>query len=307
MKPNILFMGSSEFSVPILNSLHESYKVCVVATQPDKPAGRGKRIESPIIKTLALDLGLSLLQPIRLEKENILYECKKHDIQMIIVAAYGKILPGWLLEYPKFSALNVHASLLPKWRGASPIQAAILYGDTKTGITIMKMDEGLDTGDILSQQAMDISDVDTAASLSRKLAIAGASLLKNTIDEYIQGYITPRKQISEEATYSRLIMKEDGRLDFNRSAEEIERRIRAYNPWPVCYYEWNSEKLRIYKAEILDNQNLLPSQHGIIKKYPCIGTTTSTLLLKEVQTSGKNRMEGKAFLNGAKNWLEKTL
>lgn len=304
MDLRILFMGSSEFSVPILRKLYAESWIQAVITQPDKPTGRGKKLEAPVVKNVAETLHLPVFQPRKLVKEELIRIFDDHGIDLIVVAAYGKILPAWMLEYPKYGALNVHASLLPRWRGASPIQAAILHGDQTTGVTIMKIDEGLDTGDILSQESLQISRDDTAASLSEKLAKIGAILLGNTIKDFIDDKIIPREQNPEETTMTRLIKKEDGRLDLQKPAEILEREIRAYNPWPICFYEWDSEYLRIYETEISSEISLKPFQHDVINKYPCVGTGTKALLLKVVQPSGKARMDGRSFLNGAKNWLD---
>jgi methionyl-tRNA formyltransferase len=302
MGPHILFMGSSEFSAPILKRLSlEGWNQAVI-TQPDKPTGRGKKLESPVVKNIAELLHLPIYQPRKLFREEMVSFLDTHEIDMIVVAAYGKILPSWMLEYTKYGALNVHASLLPRWRGASPIQAAILHGDPRTGVTIMKIDEGLDTGDILTQESLEISKDDTAGSLSEKLSSMGADLLVETIEEYIEGKINPQKQNPENATMTRLIRKDDGRLDFQEPAEKLERKIRAYNPWPICFYEWDSESLRIYDVEITSDITLKPNQRGEWNKFPCVGTGTKTLILKTVQSPGRSRMDGRSFLNGTKDW-----
>ncbi|HUV15454.1 MAG TPA: methionyl-tRNA formyltransferase [Pelolinea sp.] len=305
MTINILFMGSPDYSVPILKSLNKEYNVRAVFTQPDKPSGRGKRIQAPIIKNFAESIGIPVYQPKKLLFEDFQPIMKSQRIDIVIVAAYGKILPKWLLEYPKYGALNVHASLLPRWRGASPIQAAILNGDQETGVTIMKMNEGIDTGDILIQKPEIVSVSETSDSLGKKLANLGANLIVETIELYIKGEIEPRKQDDEQATYTRQIKKADGRLDFHLSANTLERQVRAYNPWPICFLEWDSEVLKVYGAGISDTSEYLPNQRGVIEKYPCIGTSTHPLILRDVQSAGKNRMDGKAFLNGARNWLLK--
>jgi methionyl-tRNA formyltransferase len=302
MDVNILFMGSSDFSVPMINALFQSCGVKSVVTQPDKPAGRGKRIESPVVKRIAEELGIPVYQPNKLIREDILAILNKHRIDLIVVAAYGKILPAWLLDHPKYGAINVHASLLPKYRGASPIQAAILNGDQTTGVTIMKMDVGLDTGDILGWKKMKIEPNETAGSLSFKLAKQGAQLLVDTINDFILGRLTPKKQKSEDATFTRLIKKEDGELDLQLKAVDLERKIRAYNPWPVCYIKCESGPLRIFEAEI-SAEKLAPFQRGVLNRYPVIGTATTALLLKSVQPAGKKIMDGKSFLNGTKEWL----
>ncbi|MBM3137501.1 MAG: methionyl-tRNA formyltransferase [Chloroflexi bacterium] len=303
MHPQVLFMGSSEFSVPILKQLNAENWINAVITQPDKPTGRGKKLESPVVKNTAALLRLPIYQPGKMSREEISSILDNHDIDLIVVAAYGKILPVWMLDYPKFGALNVHASLLPRWRGASPIQAAILHGDPYTGVTIMIMDEGLDTGDILSQESLTVSTGETAESLSEKLAHLGAKLLSQTIVRFIEGKIIPQKQNPEEATMTQMIRKEDGRLNFQEPAEILERKIRAYNPWPICFFDWDSETLRIYEAEVTSEISLQPYERGVIKKYPCVGTGTDSLLLRSVQPPGRSKMDGRSFLNGAKNWL----
>jgi len=304
MEPHILFMGSSEFSVPILNELSKEGWTQSVITQTDKPTGRGKKLDSPVVKNVAELLHLPIYQPGKLLQHEMIEILNAYAIDLIVVAAYGKILPSWLLEYPKFGALNVHASLLPRWRGASPIQAAILHGDQHTGVTIMKMNEGLDTGDILSQESLDISKNDTAGSLSEKLSNVGAKLLVETIGDYVEDKIIPQKQDQKNVTITSLIRKEDGMLDFLETAEVLERKIRAYNPWPVCFFEWDSGPLRVYEAEITSEILLSPNQRGVLNKFPCVGTGTMPLVLKSVQPAGKPRMDGRSFLNGAKNWVD---
>lgn len=305
MDIRILFMGSDAFSGPHLRALRDSYSVSAVITQPDKPSGRGRALEAPLIKPLALELGLAVYQPEKISRDALLSILENHPVELIVVAAYGKILPAWLLDYPKYGAINVHASLLPRWRGASPIQAAILHGDEETGVTIMQMEAGLDSGGILASRPLAILPEDTAATLSSRLAELGASLLTGAIQAYVQGEIAPQPQDPEKATWAHLISKEDARLDFNQPAELLERKIRAYNPWPICFYEWDSQYLRIYRAKLSGNRTLKPNQRGIIEKYPCVGTETDALILETVQPSGKSRMDGKAFLNGAKNWAAK--
>lgn len=302
MNINILFMGSSRFSIPILDALKKSYDVKAVICQPDKPTGRGKKVAKSIIKDYAENYNLPVFQPQKLSKEEN-YFIQKYQIDLIVVAAYGKILPEWFLEFPKNGAVNIHASLLPMYRGASPIQAAILNGDVQTGITIIKMDSGMDTGDIISQRTMGISFADTTMTLSHRLSVLGAQLLIETLEDYVNGKIALRKQDSNEATYTKLIKKTDGYLDFNKSAVELERKIRAFDPWPVCFYEWEKKHLRVFKAEIHKDQHLLPFQHSIINKYPVVGTSTNPLVLLEVQPPGRGRMDGKAFLSGAQNWI----
>lgn len=303
MKRKILYMGSSEYSLTILKNLISEFPIALVATQPDKPAGRGKITEPALLKKAAEELSIPVIQPEKIN-DNIFWETiQAFSIDLIIVAAYGKILPKRLLDFPEFGCLNVHASFLPRWRGASPIQAAIIHGDRKSGATIIRMDEGIDTGPIISQRAIEIDTCETSQTLSTKLAQLGSDLLLETLPKYLDGRIQPQQQTESKATYSGLIKKEDGLLDFGQSAENLERKIRAFFPWPICYMTLGSEQVRIYKAEATNEKRLEKFQRGIINKYPSVGTATDDLILLELQVAGKKIIDGKAFLNGARNWL----
>jgi methionyl-tRNA formyltransferase len=303
MNNKILFMGSSDYSLIILKKLISKFPVSLIVTQPDKPTGRGKRIEPALIKVQAEDLNIPVIQPKKISEEQFLNAINTHSIDLIIVAAFGKILPKWLLEYPKYGCLNVHASLLPRWRGASPIQAAILNGDQQTGATIIKMDEGIDTGPILSKRRIHIDISETSKTLEVKIAHTGSELLLDTLPDYLEGKIQPQSQSNSGATYAGLIKKEDGYLDLNQPAETLEKKIRAFNPWPICFLEWNSTLVRIYRAEVSSKKLLNKFQRGIYKNFPSVGTSTNDLILQEIQPSGKNKIDGKAFLNGARNWI----
>lgn len=295
-------MGTPDFSVPILEILASAASVVAVVTQTDKPAGRGKQIRYSSVKEIALRLELPVLQPEKLTEEKFVNKLKKLNPDFIVVAAYGKILPKFILELPHYGCINVHASLLPRWRGASPIRAAILHGDRKTGVTIMQMDEGLDTGDILAQSTIEIGKTDTAGTLSQKISVLAADLLLKTLSACISGEIEPMPQDDQIATYAKMIHKADGLIDFENDAEFIERKIRAFNPWPVCYMEWKDQRLRIFNAEVSETKNFSPWVRGVVRKYPAVGTKTKDLILKAVQPSGKRLMSGKAFLNGIKDW-----
>jgi len=303
MSSNILFMGSSDYSLIILKNLIPKFPVKLIATQPDKPIGRGKKIEPALIKVFADELQIPVIQPGKINEDLYREAISSYSIDLIIVAAYGKILPKWLMDSTKYASLNVHASLLPRWRGASPIQAAILNGDQQSGATIMIMDEGIDTGPILGTKEVKIDPDDTAKSLSIKIALAGSELLNNTLPGYLEGKLLSQAQSESEATYTGLIKKDDGFLDFDQPAEILEKKIRAFNPWPVCFFNWNSTLLRVYKAEVSIEKKLKKNQRGINNKYPSIGTASNDLILIEVQPSGKNKIDGKAFLNGARNWM----
>jgi len=301
----IVFMGSPRYAEIILRELNERFDVVGIITQPDKRVGRGRSVQPPPVKVFAKEKGIPFLQPNKLAVEEVLFVLSEWDPNIIIVAAYGKILKSKILELPRFGCINVHASYLPKWRGASPIQAAILNGDQTTGVTIMKMDEGIDTGDIITQKEVKISESETAASLTEKMATIGAKLLVDTLPRYMSGEIFPKKQLSKNATYAGLIKKQDGLLDFQKSAEELERQVRAYDPWPNCYFNWNDKNVKVYSAKVLISHHLKPGQRGIIEKYPCIGTRTYDLQLVKIQMPGKQKISGINFLNGARNWVDK--
>jgi len=297
-------MGTPQFAVPILEALITATSVVVVVTQPDKPIGRGKRVEPSPVKVLALKKRIPVLEPKRLRKEvDILETLRIYDADLFVVAAYGQILPADVLEIPKHGCINVHASLLPRWRGASPIQNAILAGDRNTGVTIMQMDAGMDTGPILAQHELRITADDTGMILSQKLSILGQELLLGVLPDYLAGELTPIPQNDELATYTALIKKEDGLLDFNQTAIELDRKVRAFNPWPGTFMPWKNSQLKILQVEILQGVKLHPGEKEIREKYPVIGTKEAVLRLLYVQVPGKNIVSGKDFLNGARDWL----
>jgi len=302
---NIVYMGSPRYAEIILRELHERFDVVGVITQPDKRVGRGRSIQSPPVKVFAKERGIPFLQPKRLAVEDVLCVLSEWDPHVIVVAAYGKILRSQILELPRFGCINIHASYLPRWRGASPIQAAILNGDITTGVTVMKMDEGIDTGDIIAQKEVKISESETTDSLTEKMATIGAELLIDTLPRYIRGEIVPKKQSPANVTYAGLIKKQDGLLDFQKSAEELERQVRAYDPWPICYFAWNDRNVKVYNAKVLKSHHLKQGQRGKIDKFPCIGTKTYDLQLVKIQLPGKKKISGKVFLNGARTWVDK--
>ncbi len=299
----IVFMGSPEFALPTLRALAQHYQVCGVVTQPDRPAGRGNRMTPPPVKALALELGLPIIQPGRMKEPGVFEQIQSWEPDLIVVAAFGQILRQHVLDLPRLGCINVHASLLPRWRGASPIYASILAGDITTGVTIMKMDAGIDTGDILTQQSMVIQSDDTTETLSNRLADLGAALLIETLPEYIDGRIRPKPQDELIATYAPMLKKEDGLLDFSKPAETLERQVRACQPWPGAYLEWKGELIKVSKAAVLP-QSIAVGSRTIHKKLPVIGTASGGLVLLEVQPPGKRPMSGRDFLNGTRDWLD---
>ncbi len=303
MLTRVVFMGSPAFAVPILEALARHYEVVGVVTQPDRPAGRGGLLRPPPVKVCAEALGLPVIQPERLREEYAMAQLRAWGPQVIVVAAFGQILKPEVLDLPPHGCLNVHASLLPRWRGASPIQAAILAGDAQTGVTIMKMDAGVDTGPILAQRPMPIAPDDTALSLSERLAHLGAELLLEVLPDYLEGRLLPQPQAEQGVTYAPLLKKEDGRLDFQKSAVELERQVRAMNPWPGAWFEWRQAPIKVWRARISQEASPGAGRRGIVDGYPAIGAADQFLVLEEIQPAGRKVMPGKAFLAGAREWL----
>lgn len=295
-------MGSPAFAVPVLEALAKEYSVAGVVTQPDRPAGRGGTLNAPTVKTTAVKLGIPVIQPEKIRSFESISQIQAWSPDLIIVAAFGQILRPTVLDLPTHGCLNIHASLLPRWRGAAPIQAAILAGDRETGITIMKMDPGVDTGPILSQRSMPIAPDETSGSLFEKLAPLGARLLIQTLPGYLSTDLTLRLQTEEGATYAPLLKKEDGRLDFTKLAIDLERRVRAMNPWPGAYFTWNGTPLKVLRAHTLDDTNPGAGLRVIVEGSPAVGTGDGVLILDEVKPAGKKSMPGRAFLAGARNW-----
>lgn len=303
MPIKIIFMGSSDFSAVILRALASQYSIVTVITQPDKPAGRGKQLTAPPVKILAEELGLTCIQPPRLRVPEVFEQLQQVAPDLIVVAAYGQILRQNILDLPRYGCINVHASYLPRWRGAAPIQAAILHGDDFTGVTIMKMDAGIDTGPELAKTKVAISLDDTSPSLSNKLAQVGAGLLLETLSGYLSGVTVPVPQVEDGATYASMIKKEEGQLDFSAPVMAIERKIRAFYDWPGTWMEWEGQILKIRKAVTQYNKDSVPGQHGVSNGFPTIGALDGDLVLLEVQPSGKRWMNGADFLRGTRNWI----
>ena len=303
MSIRIVFMGSPDFSLPSLRSLAQAYQVVGVVTQPDRASGRGRELKAPPVKLLAQELGIPVIQPEKLKQPEAMEQLRAWQPDLIVVAAFGQILKKDVLDLPRFGCVNVHASLLPRWRGAAPINAAILAGDEETGVTIMKMDAGLDTGPMLSMKRIRIEPDDTAGSLFEALSTLGADLLIETLPAYMDGKITPQPQPEAGATYAPMLKKEDGRLDFNQSAVELERRIRAMSPWPGAWFEWDGAPFKIHKAHV--GQGKAEAGKRLIEQnQPAVGAGSGILILDEVQPPGKKSMNGKSFLAGARAWAE---
>ena len=296
-------MGSPDFALQTLSALHQKFHVIGVVTQPDRAAGRGRELKPPAVKTLALELDIPVFQPEKLNQPDAMDQLRVWDPDVIVVAAFGQILRQEVLDLPKFGCINVHASLLPRWRGAAPINAAILHGDKETGVTIMKMDRGLDTGPILAQHALRIEPDETAGSLFDKLSRLGPDLLLETLPGYISGMIEPRLQPEEGATYAGMIKKQEGELDFSQPAVELERKVRAFDPWPGTFFEWGGALLKVHRASVSPGKKRA-GERLVLNGLPAVGTSDGVLILDEVQLAGKKRMAGKSFLAGARDWVK---
>jgi len=303
MFKRIVFMGSPDFAVPVLNTLIESNGIIGIVTQPDRPAGRGRHLIQCVVKKEALVKKLPVFQPNNVNELDSIQYIKEWKPDLIVVAAYGQILKPSILEIPECGCINVHASLLPRWRGASPVQAAILAGDSVSGVTIIKMDEGMDSGPILAQRAVDLSANETSQTLSIKLSLLGANLLQEILPDYFSGNISSSDQDTNKVTKAPLLRKIDGKLEFNKSAVEIERQVRAFHPWPGNFMEFNGQPLKVLRVRIDSIVHANPWQRLIVNNLPVIGTNCDCVILEVVQPAGKNVMSGADFLRGARNWI----
>lgn len=296
-------MGSPDFAVPTLEALARHYPLVGVVTQPDRPAGRGRALVPPAVKETALRLDVPVMQPEKIRLPEAMSQLQEWAPDLIVVAAFGQILRPAVLDLPRFGCINVHGSLLPRWRGAAPIQASVLAGDRETGITIMRMDPGVDTGPILSQRYLPIADDDTGGSLFTRMAPLGAKLLLETLPRYLGGDLIPQPQSEIGVTYAPMLKKEDGILDFSQPAIMLERRVRAFHPWPGTWFEWNGAPLKVLRARVDGANNPGMGRRLTIEGLPAIGTGEGVLIFEEVQPAGKKPMPGKAFLAGVHNWV----
>lgn len=296
-----VFMGTPEFASVILKALCESdHEVELVVTQPDRARDRGKKIQITPVKETALSYGIPVIQPEKIKTDERTIEIlEKTDPDIIVVAAYGQILPQRVLDIPRFGCVNVHASLLPELRGASPIQRAIAQGDKKSGVTIMKMAAGLDTGDIITQEETDISGL-TGGQLHDILADMGAGLLVKTLSLIEEGRAVYRPQDENKATYAGLISKKDGKIDFTRPPEEVERMIRAYDPWPGSFCFMGDETIKIWKAHVIDRPARRPSGEilAVSEKGIEISCGGKVLAADEIQAPGKKRLRADEYIRG---------
>ena len=306
----VIFMGTPDFAVSTLKSLLQSkHDVVLVVTQPDKPRGRGKQVSYSPVKEVALEHDIEVFQPQRIKSEESVEYLRKYNADVMVVVAFGQILSKEILDMPKYGCINVHGSLLPKYRGAAPIQWAVLNGDEISGVTTMKMDEGLDTGNIILKKELVLAKDETAGSLFERMMALGAEACMETLDQLAEGSATFTAQNHNEATKTRLISKEMGKIDFDRSAEEIERLVRGMNPWPSAFTSINGKTLKVWKCAVASieeledcEESLRSAENGqivlVTKQNVYVKTAEGIIRLDEVQLEGKRRMICEEFLRG---------
>lgn len=298
----IVFMGTPDFAVPVLKSLLQQHQVIGVVTQPDRPAGRNRQTQVSPIKQTALEAGIPLFQPEKLRRAEAIETLKQWMPDVYVVAAFGQILPQAVLDIPPYGSINVHASLLPRWRGAAPIQAAIRAGDNESGITIMKMDAGLDTGPMLSRRAVKLAADETGQSLHDKLSQLGADLLSETLPGYLNGSITPQPQDEALVTYAPQLQKEEGNIDWTQEAVVIERLIRAFTPWPGTYTYWNMQPLKIISGSVIPGR-AEAGQVILSREGAAVGTGKDLLRLHQVQLAGRKALPVEEFIRGQADFV----
>ena len=300
----VIFMGTPDFSVPVLQGLIDSkeHEVTAVVTQPDKPRGRSGKLVFTPVKQLAVEYGIPVYTPKRVKDPEFVKELSRIPCDVIVVIAFGQILSKEILDLPKYGCINVHASLLPRWRGAAPMQWAIIAGDETTGITTMQMDVGLDTGDMLLTKEVPISPNETGESLHGKMAVLGSELLLETLRQAEEGTLHPIPQNDEDSTYAKMLTKETGKIDWNLDAAQIERYVRGLNSWPSAYSGYKGKTLKIWCAEVLPE--VTEEKPGTVvsveKDSFTVQTGNGCLRILELQLEGKKRMDAGSFLRGVK-------
>ena len=297
----VIFMGTPDFSVGTLEALiRAGHQVVLAVTQPDKPKGRGGKMQFPPVKETALEHGIPVFQPRKVREPENIEELKKYQADVIVVVAFGQILPREILELTPYGCINVHASLLPSYRGAAPIQWGVINGEAVSGVTTMQMDEGLDTGDMLLKTEVPLEPEETGGSLHDKLAAAGASLCVRTLKALEEGTVTPKKQGESPTAYASMLKKEMGEIRWEEPAISIERLIRGLNPWPSAYTGWQDKTMKIWEAEVLEEDS--GQEPGTVVRVDKDGFLVQTgkglLKVTALQIPGKKRMEADAFLRG---------
>ena len=303
----IIFAGTPDFAARHLSALINSdHNIVAVYTQPDRPAGRGKKLTASAVKNLALEHSLPVFQPASLRHEDAQITLTQHNADLMVVVAYGLLLPKIVLETPRLGCINVHGSILPKWRGAAPIQRAIWAGDNETGVTIMQMDQGLDTGDILHIARVPIAANDTSESMYTKLAAIGPEALLETLDKLSS--ITPLQQDETLATYAKKLSKEEAQIDWSLSSAQLERNVRAFNPWPIAWFSAEDKNIKVWQAHCADNTSNHNELPGTVIKADKSGiyvaTGQGTLVLTLLQLPGKKPLPATDLINARKHWFE---
>ena len=299
----IVFMGTPDFAAGALEALIEAgHEITAVVTQPDKAKGRSKELQFPPVKETALAHNIPVLQPIRIKRPEEIEALKKHEADIYVVAAFGQILSQEILDMPKYGCLNIHASLLPKYRGASPIQSVILDGEEETGITIMQMDAGIDTGDMLLKKSIAIDAEDTYETLHDKLKILGGEAIVEALELLETGALVPEKQDHEKSSHVKMITKEMGNIDFNKSAKEIDCLVRGLNPWPSAFTFYKGKQMKIWKVSV--EETITSEEPGTVtevtKNAIRVACGSGVIVICELQLEGKKRMSAHDFLLGVK-------
>ncbi len=297
----IIFMGTPDFSVGTFEALIEAgHEIVLAVTQPDKPKGRGEKVQYPPVKEAALKRQIPVFQPKRVRAPECIEELRKYDADIMVVIAFGQILPKEILEMTPYGCVNVHASLLPKYRGAAPIQWAVINGERVSGVTTMQMDEGLDTGDMLMKTEIVLDEKETGGSLHDKLARAGAGLCVQTLEALKDGTVVREPQGESTTEYARMLDKGMGRIDWSKDAKSIECLIRGLNPWPSAYTEWNGRTMKIWEADVADiDEGREPGTVIRVERDGfCVQTGRGSLKVRSLQIPGKKRMDAGAFLRG---------
>ncbi len=295
----VLFMGTPDFAVPSLEATAEAgHEIVAAVSQPDRPKGRGHKMQPTDIKIAAQKIGVPVYQPETLKNNAFLGTLKELSPDIIVVAAYGKILPGYILDYPKYGCVTVHGSLLPKYRGAAPIQRCIINGDKITGVTTMYMDRELDTGDIILKEEVEIGENETAGELFDRLARLGGKLIVKTIEALENGTAPRIKQDDEAATYAPMMEKSTGHIDWTKTSEEIINLIRGVNPWPIAYSEYKGEIMKIFRAAASDGDGAPGEVLGLRDKKIEVACRDGSVLIEELQMRGGKRMSAESYLNG---------
>lgn len=295
---NIVFMGTPDFAVPSLEALVKSEKhdVKAVYTQPDKPVGRKKILTPPDVKVCAEKYGITVLQPTTFKDDEVINTLRSYEPDVIVVIAYGKLLPQAVLDIPEYGCINIHGSLLPKYRGAAPIQRAVIDGEDETGVTSMLMDAGLDTGDMLIKESVKILPEETSGELFDRLSLLGVDVLLKTLDGLKDGTIKPEKQNSELSTYASMLSKEECMIDWNVFSQAVHNKVRGMNPWPVAVTLFKGKKLKIYKTRLCEKSGTPGTV--IQTEPPTVACGEGSVELLEVQLEGKNRMSASDFFRG---------